>query len=255
MAAVGTLALSWSVPSAGAAETPPQFGDCGVEDAAAVSRDIGWGDYVERRLGSNFENAGFAVTQAFCAELTGDEVRELVLLAQCCTVSSPTPWAIFMASPDGGVRTAFTAIRNVSYVRRLRRRGGTRFPRDIIESRSLLWRTDASCCPTGGRLQRFIRWDGRRFRVAERVYINRRCGPTRFRFRIRGIRATRTRCSSARRIARRFVRRCGNTCFRAQRHRVRRYRCRSRFAGSYVAVRCTRGRRLVRFRFSPIAFN
>jgi hypothetical protein len=127
-----------------------------------------YGDFLEdpRRL--------FQVYRHFCADLTGDGAPEMVVLLQCCTVSSPRPWAIFQATPDGGIRVAFTAIR-VSYVQPLRLRGGTgRKARDVVERRSLLRRTDANCCPSGGTRYRYIRWNGTTFYTAERKTVRRR---------------------------------------------------------------------------------
>lgn len=145
------------------------FSDCSRVTAAATYRGSDFPALIGRTLGPVFEDPAtlFQVDRHFCADLTGDGVQEMVVLLGCCTVSSPRPWAIFQSTPEGGVRTAFAAVR-VSYVQPLRLRGTGTHSRDVVEKRAILRRADANCCPRGGYRYRFVRWNGSAFYTAER---------------------------------------------------------------------------------------
>jgi len=45
---------------------------------------------------------------------------------------------------------------------------------DVAKKRSILRRTDANCCPSGGFRYRFLGWDGAKFVVTERRTVRRR---------------------------------------------------------------------------------
>ena len=154
-----------SVPSAASAQLP----DCSKATAESVYERSDLPERIEAAYGSFTEDARelFQVNQHFCADLTGDGSLEMVVMVVCCTVSSPRPWAIYQAAPDGRMRVAFAAIR-VSYVAPLRLRGTGPNAKDVVERRAILRRRDAGCCPSGGSRYRYIRWNGSAFYTAER---------------------------------------------------------------------------------------
>lgn len=171
---LAVVALAGPVQVTAAARPAPleraQAGPCSAADAERAYRESGFARTVDGTLGFS----DFVSDRHFCADLTGDGTAELVALYGCCTVSSPRPWAIFRLNADGTYGVAFAAIR-VSYVQPLRLRGGTGpFASDVVEKRSILRRSDANCCPSGGFRYRYLRWDGAKFVVAERRTVRRR---------------------------------------------------------------------------------
>jgi hypothetical protein len=153
--------------------------DCSRDTAERVVAESDFPERIEERWADVFGDDpwardAFVVDRHFCADLTGDGVSEMVVLLACCTVSSPRPWAIFKAGDDGHMGVAFAAIR-VSYVKPLRLRGGSGpYRLDVVERRSILRRRDPNCCPRGGTIYRYVRWDGQRFYVAKRVVRRKR---------------------------------------------------------------------------------
>jgi hypothetical protein len=94
-----------------------------------------------------------------------------VVLLRCCTVSTPSPWAIYIRQGkswrlsyerigykteniEGGTLAAYTVFG-------LRVSGATQ-PPSITEQNPWYGPTDANCCPSGY-VYRTVAWDGSRF--------------------------------------------------------------------------------------------
>ena len=220
------VGIAASAPDALAA---PGYGDCTTDAADRELGSSGAYDELDARLGSVFAPTGetFWVQQAFCRDLTGDGAAELVALLGCCTVSSPTPWAILQRGADGRGRVAFLTA-SANYVRRLRV-GSLNGRPVIVERRQVVTRYDANCCPTGGTLIRRIGLNDngafavlQRSRLPHRGYRN--CGIVHSRW--VNIRARRTTCGTARAVVRGYARRRPDTTGYVRLRRPRGWRCR-----------------------------
>lgn len=100
------------------------------------------------------------VTRALCADYDGDGDLDRAALYECCTVSSPGPFAVLR---NDGATFAIAYARLSDAVFRLRGAGSR-----LVETTPKYARSDANCCPS--RLtERRIRWTGSRFASSIRV--------------------------------------------------------------------------------------
>jgi hypothetical protein len=100
-------------------------------------------------------------TRAFCADFDGDGDVDRLGLYECCTVSSPAPFAILRN--DGG-RFAIAYARLSDVVFRMSPGRG----RAIVVKTPRYAATDPNCCPS--RLtERRITWTGSRFKSTTRT--------------------------------------------------------------------------------------
>jgi hypothetical protein len=110
--------------------------------------DTGFARNVKARLGSSVVRRGesvlglFDVGQLLCADVTGDGTREMIVRLQCCTVSSPTPWAIFKATSRGRWALRYSRVKTVAF--RLRVDAGG----DVEAKMPHYAPSDANCCPS-----------------------------------------------------------------------------------------------------------
>lgn len=100
-----------------------------------------------------FEEFGYGVGDLICRDLTGDGAEEMVVQLVCCTGSSPSPWAIFVAE-HGEWELAFHRD-NIQAV--LSVEGD-----ELVEKSPAYGAQDPTCCPSTFRFGR-IAWDGSEF--------------------------------------------------------------------------------------------
>lgn len=100
-------------------------------------------------------------SQALCADYDGDGDVDRLALLRCCTVSSPSPFAVLRN--DGG-RFAIAYARLSDPVFRLS--PGRR--RTLVERTPVYAAGDPNCCPSRLR-ERRISWTGDRFRSTTRI--------------------------------------------------------------------------------------
>jgi len=86
----------------------------------------------------------FHVGKVICKDLTGDGVNDMSVLFQCCTVSSPSPFAIFKGSRTRGWKLAYNTTRILIF-------GVSTRGRNIILRSPRYRRTDGNCCPSSFR--------------------------------------------------------------------------------------------------------
>ena len=200
---VAVLGVALCMPG----ESHAAFSSCEQDEATTSFRDAGGFDRLDERLGKNFApTAGlFVVDQSLCRDLDGDGVAEMVVLLGCCTVSSPTPWAILSRPGSGNPTLRFLATEG-SYIRRLEVKNAAGGP--VIEARRrTLTPYDANCCPTGDTKVIQVGFRGSEFSVQRSFSVPfrgyRTCGS----LRARGsdyaeVRGRRTTCRTARAVVR-----------------------------------------------------
>jgi len=97
----------------------------------------------------------FIVEQVACRDLTGDGQREMIVLLECCTISTQDPWAIF--TPRGRRwRLAFSRPRDQVW-NRLEIRSN-----EVIVKNPVYARDDSNCCPSAFAYSSAL-WNGTRF--------------------------------------------------------------------------------------------
>jgi hypothetical protein len=117
---------------------------------------------IRARLGPSVVRRGERVLELYsvglliCADVTGDGTGEMIVLLQCCTVSAPSPWAIFQVGAHGRWALRYTRIKTTTFGLRVDANGDVeaRMP-DYAPS-------DANCCPSSLKYVR-AHWTGARF--------------------------------------------------------------------------------------------
>ncbi|MDT7784337.1 MAG: FlgD Ig-like domain, partial [Pseudonocardiales bacterium] len=79
-----------------------------------------------------------------CRDLNGDGIRDMTVLFQCCTVSSPSVVAVFAGTQTGRYRLAYMNSRDLVFGISLRRR-------KVLLRSPRYRRSDANCCPSSYR--------------------------------------------------------------------------------------------------------
>jgi hypothetical protein len=144
--------------STGAAAGPA----CTKAAARKAVVSTGFARRVKARLGASVFRPGesvlglFGVGQLLCADITGDSRREMIVLLQCCTVSAPSPWAIFKAGARGRWALRYSRIKTVAF--RLR----VDAARDVEAKSPHYAPSDPNCCPSSYDYVR-AHWTGRTF--------------------------------------------------------------------------------------------
>jgi hypothetical protein len=122
----------------------------------------GFARKVKLRLGRSVFRPGetvlglYEVGSVICADVTGDGAGEMIVLLQCCTVSAPSPWAIFQADSHGRWALRYSRIRTVAFD--LAVNGAN----DVEEKMPRYLPSDPNCCPSGYDYVR-AHWTGRTF--------------------------------------------------------------------------------------------
>jgi hypothetical protein len=126
--------------------------------------DTGFARKVKARLGTSVFRPGetvlglFEVGTLLCADVTGDGKREMIVGLECCSVSSPKPWGIFMATPRGRWALRYARVKTIAF--RLRVDAG----RDVEAKMPRYAPSDANCCPSSYDYLR-AHWTGTAFRT------------------------------------------------------------------------------------------
>lgn len=158
--------LCGAVPSS-AAERPAALGDCGRQAAGMAMANFGGFDAIDA-LWPDFTDVDWTVVRARCVDLDGDGQEELLVETSCCTVSSPDPWVILRASSDGNAATVAYARAGRGFTS-VKIQSGS--PPTLVEAEQRLRRTDANCCPSGGRILTYIRWRGTTYTIVKRKRV------------------------------------------------------------------------------------
>ena len=142
---------------AGAAAGPA----CTKAAARKAVLSTGFARRIKTTLGSVFRPGEsvlglFDVGQLLCADVTADGRREMIVLLQCCTVSAPSPWAIFKVDARGRWALRYTRIRTVAFRLRVDAAGD-------VEAKSPHYApSDPNCCPSSYHYVR-AHWTGTAF--------------------------------------------------------------------------------------------
>jgi hypothetical protein len=100
---------------------------------------------------------GYSIYKLICRDVTGDGRSEMVLLLQCCTANTPTPWAVFQRKARRW-RPIFQVVsRKISVVDLRVNPAG-----DLVEKLPVYQQGDAMCCPSSY-AYRTRHWNGTRF--------------------------------------------------------------------------------------------
>jgi hypothetical protein len=142
-------ALLAAVCALGAAPPSPAAAPACTKAAARKAVvSTGWARRIKTRLGPSVFRPGesvlglYGVGKLICADVTGDRAREMIVLLQCCTVSSPSPWAIFMATARGRWTLRYSRIKTVAFGLRVDGRG------DVEAKMPDYAPSDPNCCPS-----------------------------------------------------------------------------------------------------------
>lgn len=162
MAAVLLPALAAAIVLAGPTS------DCSRAEAkqAVVASTLPerWKDAVRGEFGPN-EGIG----RLFCADLTRDSRRDMVMTFSSGGTAGDVAWAVFRRTAAGGLRLALARLR-VYKVR------VSLASADVVEHQPVYNREDANCCPTGGYDHVRFHWNGTRFAVVRKWHTK---SPTR----------------------------------------------------------------------------
>jgi hypothetical protein len=148
-----------AVSPAGAAAAAPA---CTKAAARKAVVSTGWARRIKTTLGSSVFRPGesvlglYGVGQLLCADVTADGTPEMIVLLQCCTVSSPSPWAIFKVNARGHWALRYSRIRTVAF--RLR----VDAARDVEAKSPHYAPSDPNCCPSSYHYVR-AHWTGSAF--------------------------------------------------------------------------------------------
>ena len=146
--AVVVAALTTLACALHAAPSPAAAPACTQAAARKAIVASGFARKVKATLGASFFGSNgsvlglYRVRRPLCADVTGDGTPEMVVLLRCCTVSSPSPWAIFMATSRGSWGLRYSRIRTVVFD--LRVDAGA-----DVEAKSPRYApSDRNCCPS-----------------------------------------------------------------------------------------------------------
>jgi hypothetical protein len=148
-----------AVSPAGAAAAAPA---CTKAAAGKAVVSTGWARRIKTTLGASVFRPGesvlglYGVGQLLCADVTADGTREMIVLLNCCTVSSPSPWAIFKVNARGRWALRYSRIRTVAF--RLR----VDAARDVEAKSPRYAPSDPNCCPSSYQYVR-AHWTGTAF--------------------------------------------------------------------------------------------
>ncbi len=154
-----TLCAAAPAPAAAAAAAGPA---CTKAAARKAVLGTGFARKVKLRLGRSVFRPGetvlglYGVGRVICADVTGDGTGEMIVLLQCCTVSAPSPWAIFQAGSYGRWTLRYSRIKTVAFD--LAVNGA----HDVEQKMPHYLPSDPSCCPSGYDYVR-AHWTGRAF--------------------------------------------------------------------------------------------
>jgi hypothetical protein len=150
-------ALCAASPAGAVAATPA----CTKAAARKAVVSTGLARRIKTTLGSVFRPGEsvlglFGVGQLLCADVTADGTPEMIVLLQCCTVSSPSPWAIFKVNARRRWALRYTRIRTVAFHLRVDAAGD-------VEAKSPHYApSDPNCCPSSYQYVR-AHWTGTAF--------------------------------------------------------------------------------------------
>ena len=150
-------ALCAASPAGAVAATPA----CTKAAARKAVAGTGFARRIKATLGAVFRPGEsvlglYGVGQLLCADVTADGRREMVVLLQCCTVASPSPWAIFKVDARGRWALRYTRIRTVAFRLRVDAAGD-------VEAKSPRYAAaDPNCCPSSYQYVR-AHWTGSAF--------------------------------------------------------------------------------------------
>lgn len=173
------LAVAATAPSS-AASVPASTaaGSCTKSHARSIVNHSAFPRHVRRTMKGFFGGGPvqkrpvatwYDVGQVICSDLTGDGRSDLAVLLRCCTVSTPSPWAIYIRQGrswrlsyerigyktqdlDGGTLAAYTVFHF----------GLSQAPLGILDESPWYGPQDANCCPSQF-VNRVVHWDGARF--------------------------------------------------------------------------------------------
>ena len=162
--ALPAFAVLVTPQNARAATTPAAFGDCGKAAADRAWKGSDMPQRIKEQLDfSPFNDADFRPEQAFvlqewtCRDFNGDGIRDLFVALECCTVSSPDPWAIIEVRAGQAQPTATFVQARKGYLSLIAREGY------VEERQKTLRGNEPNCCPRGPTRVRFVRWTGQAF--------------------------------------------------------------------------------------------
>lgn len=153
-----------SAPGAQAATTPAAFGNCGKAAADRAWKSSDMPQRIKEQLDfSPFNDPDFRPERAFilqewaCQDYNGDGIEDLFVALECCTVSSPDPWAIIEVRAGQTRPTATFVQARKAYL--------SLSPRaTYVEEREKTFSgREPNCCPQGPTRVRFVRWTGQAF--------------------------------------------------------------------------------------------
>lgn len=163
---VAALAASAALVAAPTAQAAPACTKAAAKRAVVTTP---FAQRIKRGLGRSFLGGGtvmrtFVVGRVLCEDVTGDDAAEMVVHLQCCTVSSPSPWAIFVAE-GGRWRLAFSRVKVLVF--RLDTGSFSPFADGtsklaVEEKIPDYGPNDANCCPSSFEYEYTV-WDGQRF--------------------------------------------------------------------------------------------
>ncbi|MEY2514165.1 MAG: hypothetical protein QOJ89_1523 [bacterium] len=104
------------------------------------------------------------IARSLCADFDGDGDVDRLAMYACCTVSSPSPFAILRNNrPGAGYAVAYSRLDDAVFS--IRTAG-----RDLLERDPRYAAGDANCCPSRIR-ERRIHWSQTRFRTTVRIRL------------------------------------------------------------------------------------
>jgi hypothetical protein len=154
--AAGITALWLAAPTvampAGPATATPH---CGRQAARLGVKATHLGQRMTRVAGDPVSGQHWGISHLYCVDLTGDHRAEMVVLFDCCTITAPTPLAIFRAA-KGRWRLSYSSFYPPLIY------GLTVRSRSLVEKRPVYGPHDPLCCPSAFRYWS-VRWTGRRW--------------------------------------------------------------------------------------------
>jgi len=159
LAAVACALCAAAPAPAAAAAAPPACTKAAARNAVLAT---GFARKVKLRLGRSVFRPGetvlglYGVGRVICADVTGDGAGEMIVLLQCCTVSAPSPWAIFQAGSHGRWALRYSRIKTVAFDL------AVNSAHDVEEKMPRYLPSDPNCCPSGYDYVR-AHWTGRTF--------------------------------------------------------------------------------------------